>query len=193
MVPKTKFSHKHKYNLHNRLVLSQNQSPDIEPTIINKTNSDEENIYNDFNDFCETFINLNNFQKGQIAHEDLAKHGLKKVGKIYCTPYDEAQHTVVRHEELNKMLICLHQYEYIIDNNNIELPEIFNDNFLTFDSFSSNYSIGSNYENFNPDYILDYFDVLKKSKENKDSKASDEENKKREMWYVRHCQTSKSF
>lgn len=181
LVPKTKFSHKHKYNLHNRLVLSQNQSPDIEPTIINKNNSNEENIYNSFDDFCETFINLNNFQKGQIAYEDLVKHGLKKVGKIHCTPYDEAQHTVVRHEELNKSLVSLHQYEYIIDNNNIELPEIFNDNFLTFDSFSSNYSIGSNYENFNPDYILDYFDTLKKSKENKDSKASDEENKKREM------------
>ena len=187
LVPKTKFSHKHKYNLHNRLVLSQNQSPDIEPTIINKNNSNEENIYNDFNDFCETFINLNNFQKGQIAYEDLVKHGLKKVGKIYCTPYDEAQHTIVRHEELDKLLIYLHQLQYVIDNNNVIIPETYDDNFVTFESLSSTYVANAKYENFNPDYILDYFDTLKKSNENKKPEEGDEKNKNREMWYVKYC------
>ena len=109
-VPNTKLSHRHLNNLHNRLVLTQNQSPDIEPTIINQGNEyGVEHSYKDFNDFCDVFEKFLNFQTGKIPEHDLCRHGLKKVGRMYCLQYDKHTHTTCRHEVLDKIIYSEHK------------------------------------------------------------------------------------
>ena len=88
--PHTGHSHEHRYTLHNRLVLTQNQSPDICPTPINAGNpkSEPEKRYGNFGamvtDFEETF----NFSAIPIPEKELRTETLRKLGRKYCPEYN---------------------------------------------------------------------------------------------------------
>ncbi len=85
-VPKTAHSHEHRYTLHSRLVLTQNQSPDICPTPINLNRDprEPEIKYGSFGAMVTDFETVFNLGAIQIPHNELAKTPLRKLGKMYC-------------------------------------------------------------------------------------------------------------
>ena len=85
-VPKTTHSHEHRYTLHNRLVLTQNQSPDICPTPINAHTpaSEREIQYGGFGAMVTDFERVFNLGAIQIPQNELNKTPLRKLGKMYC-------------------------------------------------------------------------------------------------------------
>ena len=89
-VPKTSHSHEHRYTLHNRLVLTQNQSPDICPTPINSySNSrDSEIRYGSFGSMVTDFENVFNLGAIQVPNNELAKTPLRKIGRTYCPEWN---------------------------------------------------------------------------------------------------------
>jgi len=88
---KTQHSHRHIYNRFNRLVLTQNQSPDIRPTPINyksKEYTTEEARYASFADMIVDFEKELHVESTQIPVHEVQSHRLKDLGKDYCVNYD---------------------------------------------------------------------------------------------------------
>ena len=88
---KTKYSHRHIYNRFNRLVLTQNQSPDIKPTPINyksKEYTTEEARYASFADMIVDFEKEFHVESTQVPVHEVQSHRLKDLGKDYCVNYD---------------------------------------------------------------------------------------------------------
>lgn len=100
IVPKTQLSHRHASRLLSRLVLTQNQSPDIEPTLINSLGFENEIAYDDFQDMCGWAEMFWNVQPGMIPIHELPNRSLTKMGKVHCMEYDKQLHTDIRHKEL---------------------------------------------------------------------------------------------
>lgn len=82
----TKLSHRHYYNLQNRLFLTQNQSPDIIPTPLNehRLDTEEELAYNSFEHMFEVYSSWARFQPNMIPEQEIERRGIKKVGVMYC-------------------------------------------------------------------------------------------------------------
>lgn len=99
IVPKTQLSHRHPYRLLSRLVLTQNQSADIEPTIINSLGFEEEIPYNNFQDMCSVAEMFWNVQPGMIPIHELQNRTLTKIGKLHCMEYNRSIHTIQRHKD----------------------------------------------------------------------------------------------
>lgn len=88
---KTQHSHRHIYNRFNRLVLTQNQSPDIRPTPINyksKEYTTEEARYASFADMIVDFEKEFHVESTQVPVHEVQSHRLKDLGKDYCVNYD---------------------------------------------------------------------------------------------------------
>lgn len=90
MCEKTKHSHRHIYNRFNRLVLTQNQSPDIKPTPINyksKEYTADELRYDTFEDMIADFEKELHVERTQVPVHEVQTRKLKDLGKDYCVNY----------------------------------------------------------------------------------------------------------
>ena len=88
--PHTGHSHEHRYTLHNRLVLTQNQSPDICPTPINAgvAKGEPEKKYGSFGAMVTAFEEEFNFTAIPIPEKELRTETLRKLGRKYCPEYN---------------------------------------------------------------------------------------------------------
>ncbi len=82
-------SHVHKYTLHDRLVLTQNQSPDIGPTPLNEhtKEGESEKRYGSFGAMVTDFESTFNLGAIPLPEREIQKTPLRKLGRKYCPEY----------------------------------------------------------------------------------------------------------
>lgn len=88
---KVEHSHRHIYNQFMRVILTQNQSPDIKPTPINyksKDYSQKEQKYATFADMVHDFKQEMHIESVQIPRYEVTRQGLRSVGKDFCVNYN---------------------------------------------------------------------------------------------------------
>lgn len=94
-VPKTMHSHIHDYTLSQRLIMTQNSSPDIKCTPINKNKEQEETPYKSFNRMKKAVVKNYNILGMQIEEYDLVHYGVKSAGEAICPRYDSSKQMTV--------------------------------------------------------------------------------------------------